>query len=96
MVFFPLSWTIVHPIDENSPLRNETEASLRKCDAELLVLLNGFDETFSQTVHTRSSYKGDEIVWGAKFASMFNPPTDEGIISVDIRRLSDFDRVPVE
>jgi inward rectifier potassium channel len=92
VAFFPLAWTIVHPIDEDSPFAGETESTFRKCDAEVLIMLNGFDETFSQTVHTRSSYKGDEIVWGAKFTSMFNPPRD-GAISVDIRRLSEFERV---
>ena len=89
--FFPLAWTIVHPIDKDSPFYGETEATFRKCDAEVLVMLNGFDETFSQTVHTRSSYKGDEIVWGVKFRSMFNPPGENGEVSVNIRRLSEYD-----
>lgn len=93
VTFFPLSWTIVHPIDEKSPFWRMDEEALRKCETEVLVLLNGFDETFSQTVHTRSSYKGDEIVYGAKFRSMFNPPGEDGIISVDVRRLSEYDRV---
>jgi inward rectifier potassium channel len=91
VVFFPLAWTIVHPIDETSPLRGCSAAELRARDAELLVLLNGFDETFSQTVHTRSSYKVDEVVWGAKFRNMFNPSDEDGTISVDIRKLHDFD-----
>lgn len=93
VVFFPLSWTVVHPIDETSPFHGETEPAFRRCDAEILILLNGFDETFSQTVHTRSSYKGGEIVWGARFASMFNPPREDGVISVDIHRLSEYERV---
>lgn len=93
VVFFPLSWTIVHPIDEKSPLWGMDEMALRQCDTEVLVLLNGFDETFSQTVHTRSSYKGGEIVWGARFRSMFNPPREDGVISVNVRRLSEYDRV---
>lgn len=95
VVFFPLSWTIVHPIDENSPLREWTAEDLLECDAEFLVLLNGFEETFSQNVHTRSSYTAAEIVWGARFHSMFNPPDEEGEISVDIRKLDEFDRVTV-
>lgn len=92
VVFFPLSWTIVHPIDEASPLRGCSAENLRARDAELLILLNGFDETFSQTVHTRSSYKADEVVWGAKFQNMFNPLDDDGTISIDIRRLHDIER----
>ncbi len=89
--FFPLAWTIVHPIDENSPFFGESERTFRRCEAEILVMLNGFDETFSQTVHTRSSYQGDEIVWGATFSSMFNPPREDGVISVNIHKLSEYE-----
>ncbi|MEA2236730.1 MAG: inward rectifier potassium channel [Thermoanaerobaculia bacterium] len=92
VVFFPLSWTIVHPIDETSPLRACSPDELRELDAELLIMLNGFDETFSQTVHTRSSYKVDEVLWGARFTSMFNPLDDDGTISIDIRKLHDVER----
>jgi inward rectifier potassium channel len=94
VVFFPLAWTIVHPIDETSPLNTCSPEDLRVMDAELLILLNGFDETFSQTVHTRSSYKADEIVWGATFRNMFNPLDPDGTVSVDIRKLHEFDPVP--
>lgn len=91
VVFFPLTWTIVHPIDAESPLFGKTQSDLASCDAEFLVLLNGFDETFSQTVHTRSSYKADEIAWGARFRSVFNPPKPDGTLSVDIRKLHEYD-----
>jgi len=92
VVFFPLAWTIVHPIDEKSPLYGCARDELRARDAELLILLNGFDETFSQNVHARSSYKVDEIVWGAKFRTMFNPSGEDGTISIDIRKLDKIDR----
>lgn len=96
VIFFPLTWTVVHPIDEKSPLHGMTERDLLGCDSEFLVMLNGFDETFSQTVHTRSSYRGDEVVWGARFKSIFNPPKANGTLSVDIRKLHDYDRVPLD
>ena len=96
VIFFPLTWTIVHPIYEKSPLHGMTEQDLRGCDSEFLVLLNAFDETFSQTVHTRSSYRGDEVVWGARFKSIFNPPRADGTLSVDIRKLHDIERVPLD
>jgi len=95
VAFFPLSWTVVHPIDEASPLRGWTSSELIECDAEFVIMLSGFDETFSQTVHARSSYKSDEIVWGARFRSMFNPTSGEGTISVDIRKLHEIESVPV-
>ena len=94
VVFFPLAWTIVHPIDEMSPLHGATPEDLEAWDAEILVLVSGIDETFAQTVHTRSSYKADEIVWGARFTSLFNPPKPDGVLSIDIGRLHDFERTP--
>jgi inward rectifier potassium channel len=96
VAFFPLAWTIVHPIDNDSPLRDFLNGEdFRTCDSEFLVLLNGFDETFSQTVHTRSSYKGEEVIWGARFRSMFNPPEADGTISINVQKLHDYERVPL-
>jgi inward rectifier potassium channel len=71
VVFLPLTWTVVHPIDEHSPLHGETPESLRGSNAEVLVLVKGFDETFSTVVQTRTSYTFDEVIWGARFASAF-------------------------
>jgi inward rectifier potassium channel len=51
------------------------------------------DETFSQQVHARSSYKPDEIVWGARFKNIFNPPDAHGNLSVDVGRIDEYDRV---
>jgi inward rectifier potassium channel len=59
------------------------------------VLLTGFDETFSQTVHTRSSYKLDEVVWGARFTNLFNPPGPDGRLSIDVGRLDDIETTPM-
>jgi inward rectifier potassium channel len=87
---FPLSWTIVHPIDSESPLFGLTAADVAAADGEFLVLLSGIDETFAQTVHARSSYKGEEIVWGGRFTNLFNPPRD-GLLSIDIGRLDSFE-----
>src|ERR1041384_4180199 len=46
VTFFPLAWTVVHPIDENSPLHGLTEEDLHRRDAEFLILLSAIDETF--------------------------------------------------
>src|SRR6185437_11115002 len=89
VTFFPLSWTVVHPIDEASPLHGVTHEELTAKDAEFMILITGIDETFSQTVHARSSYKPDEIVYGHKFVSVYNPVDAAGMVSIDVRRLSD-------
>ena len=69
--FLPLTWTIVHPIDETSPLYGKTYVDLERLQAEFVVLIKGFDDTFSQTVHSRYSYRYDEIRWQAKFQPAF-------------------------
>lgn len=93
VVFFALSWTVVHPIDSSSPMWGLTHKDLLDSDAELLVLLIGTDETASQTVHSRSSYKADEFVWGAKFANMFLRTEDDGIVGMNLARIHDFETV---
>jgi inward rectifier potassium channel len=87
VVFFPLSWTIVHPINETSPMWGMTREELIERDAEFLVLLSGVDETFSTTVHARTSYKPSEIAWGERFVNIYNPTRDDGTVSIDVRRL---------
>ncbi|MFA6958233.1 MAG: ion channel [Thermoanaerobaculia bacterium] len=91
VVFFPLAWTIVHPITESSPLHGATSESLSGEDAEILVLLGGFDEVSSQTVQARSSYKVEEIAFGKTFRSMFTPNDESDSISVDLRRIHDIE-----
>jgi inward rectifier potassium channel len=93
VAFFPLSWTIVHPIDEHSPLYGLTEEDFRRGQAEFLVLLTGIDETFSQTVHARSSYRAEEVVWNAKFANIFNRPQGNDGLGIDVSRLHDIEQV---
>lgn len=96
VVFFPLSWTIVHPIDETSPFYGMSPEDLSKTRGEFLVLLTGFDETFSQTVHARSSYMADEVVWNARFADIFNRPADDGLLTIDVRKLHSIESVNTE
>ena len=90
VIFFPLHWVIVHPITEKSPLYGRSRDFLESSDAEILILLTGVDETFAQIVHSRSSYKHHEIVWGAKFADIFHDGGD-GMLSIDLRKLHDIE-----
>jgi inward rectifier potassium channel len=73
----------VHPIDEKSPLFGKNAADLERLQAELLILIKGFDDTFSQVVNARYSYRYDEIVWGARFAPAFHVD-DEGDMVLDL------------
>lgn len=93
VTFFPLHWTIVHPIDERSPLRGVTPERLRRGEAEILIRISGHEETFSTQVSARHSYTWDEVTWDAKFANVFIESID-GALAIDVERLSRFDRLP--
>ncbi len=69
--FLALTWTIVHPLDETSPLFGKTADDLERLQAEFVVLIKAFDDTFSQAVHARYSYRYDELRWQAKFQPAF-------------------------
>ena len=90
--FFPLPWTIVHPIDEESPLYGKTAKDLEAMEAELLIMVKGFDDSFSQHVISRSSYKYNEIEWDVKFIRAYT--TDEtGETIVDLEKVSETEQV---
>jgi inward rectifier potassium channel len=78
--FFALTWTVVHPIDSASPFFGKSPEDLASISAEILILLQGFDDTFSQVVHSRYSYRHDEFVWGAKFTPAFKVDPKGGLI----------------
>jgi inward rectifier potassium channel len=92
VAFFPLNWTIVHAIDDKSPLWGWDEKMLLESESEFLILLTAIDDTFAQTVHNRGSYTAAEIVWGAKFVPLVDE-TPEGEPSVRIERFHDYERV---
>ena len=86
--FLPLTWTIVHPIDESSPLWGWGPDYLTQQQAEFLITIKAFDDTFFQTVHVRHSYRFEEVVWGARFVPAFEPDA-QGEMVLDLRRLSE-------
>lgn len=69
--FLTIGWTINHPVDEDSPLYGVTKEQFEESDAEFLVLINAFDNTYSQNIHTTHSYKWHEFLWGEKFIPMY-------------------------
>ena len=89
---FPLSWTIVHPIDENSPLNGVSEKELDDMKVELIILLKAFDDTFSQTIYSRSSYKSSELKFGRKFIPMFKA-LENGRTQLDLRLIDAMETV---
>lgn len=90
--FFTLHLTVVHPITADSPLRGVTPDSLRATEAELLILVNAHEDTFSTRVITRGSYLWDEVRWDVKFASVFVSGPD-GVVAIDVDRLDRTERL---
>jgi inward rectifier potassium channel len=80
---FPTSWTVVHPIDEASPLFGLKDEDLRKAQAEFIVLIKAFDDTFAQSIYQRTSYTADEVLWGLRFKPMSTLGVD-GTTEMDV------------
>lgn len=81
-----MNWTVVHDIDENSPLKDFTYDDLINSEASFVVVLRLFDDAFAQVVNSRTSYTVDDIVWGAKFNPMFSR-NDDGRIILDLGKM---------
>jgi len=86
--FLPLTWTIVHPIDSTSPLNGKTAEDLASMSAEILILIQAFDDSFSQVVHSIYSYRDTEILWGAKFLPAFSVDP-QGDLILDLDRVNE-------
>jgi inward rectifier potassium channel len=87
VLFLPLTWTVVHPIDAASPLNGLNASDFERLQVEFLILIKGIDDTFGQTVHQRFSYRYDEIAWGGKFVPAFDIGHD-GDLVLQMDRLS--------
>ena len=73
---FTLSWTVMHPIDENSPLWQATPESLAQTRSMLVVSLTGIDETVCQSLHAPYCYAAHDILWSHRFADIIHQTTE--------------------
>jgi len=88
ILFFPLSWTIVHPIDENSPIHGKGYKEFEEEYGEFLIYIKGFDEVYGTEVNLRYSYLYDELKMNHEFVRNFET-NEEGIIEIDLDKLSE-------
>lgn len=93
VILFPLNWTIVHPIDESSPLYGKLGDELEKMQPEFIVLISGYDETFAQSVHSKTSYRYGDLVCGGKFKPMYYEENGHTILQLDL--IDEIESVPV-
>jgi len=92
VTMLPLSWTIVHPIDKKSPLYGLGAEKLLEKNFEVIVLMQGYDETFAQEVHANFSYTAQEILCGFKFNMMYYPGPD-GKTVLNLDKINDMEKV---
>lgn len=83
----PYTWTLVHKIDKESPFWGKSQAEICQANPEFLILIKGFDETFSQHVHTKQSFITTDMKWNKQFTKIF-APNDEGIVEFDINDIN--------
>jgi inward rectifier potassium channel len=88
VLFMPLTWTVVHPIDNESPMFGFTAEDFQRLQAEVMILLKAYDDTFSQTVLARYSYRHDEIGWNRQFAPAFSVDS-AGDLVLELQKVGD-------
>jgi inward rectifier potassium channel len=89
---FPSSWTIVHPVNKESPLNQFDKSKFNDYKFEIIVMIKAFDETYGQMVYTRTSYTNKEFVYKAKFKKAIKV-NEEGEIELNLNTLGDYDLV---
>ena len=90
----PMNWTVVHAIDENSPLYGFTQDDIATSDAELYVLITAFDEVYSSVVLQRTSYTYQEMMFNAKFVPMYRESEDGMTTVLELHKLNETVAVP--
>ena len=84
-----MNWTVVHPIDEKSPLLGLSEDDMKTADVELYILIRGFDDTFSNIVLSRTSYTYEEIRFNRKFVPMYKESEDGKTTILELHKLNE-------
>jgi inward rectifier potassium channel len=92
---FTLSWTIMHPIDETSPLWQASPESLAQTRAMLAISLNGIDETVYHSLHVPHTYGANDICWNHRFVDIFYQ-TSQGIQYIDFKYFHEIESLDVD
>lgn len=88
-----MNWTVVHPLDEKSPLRGFTWEDMKTADVELYVLIRGFDDVYSNQVLQRTSYTYNEIKFNGKFIPMYRESDDGKTTILELHKLNEYREV---
>ncbi len=91
----PMNWTVVHAIDENSPIYGFSPDDIAASDAELYVLITAFDEVYSSVVLQRTSYTYQEMKFNAKFVPMYRESEDGMTTVLELHKLNEIREIQV-
>lgn len=90
---FNLTWTLIHEIDEHSPLHGLSAEDLENSQAQIAVSITGHDETVAASVHAVHDYGWQDIVFDARFADVLRELPDGGRV-VDLTRFHEVESGP--
>ena len=85
---FLLGWNIMHVIDEDSPLFGETAETLAACNASLMIMVEGSDETTAQTMQARASWSHQDIRWQHRFVDLLHDD-ENGMTHIDYTKFDE-------
>ena len=87
--FFSTSWTVVHPLSEDSPLYGLSASDFDQQQVEIIVMFKAFDDTYARHIYDRTSYTEKEILFGKKFVSIYDHKDDD-IIHIAMDRIGQY------
>jgi inward rectifier potassium channel len=83
---FMVSWLVLHPLDEHSPLFGYDLERLEREQVRIIVALTGLDAGFTQTVYARFHYDAQHILFNARFVDALQRAED-GSLHLAVDRL---------
>jgi len=83
-----LSWTVMHRIDERSPLFGLTTEDLERMEAQLILTFTGTDQTLVAPVHAMRAYDPPDLLWGHRFGDVVRMD-DGGRMHIELARFDD-------
>ena len=88
-----LTWLVMHPIDEKSPLYGITESKLIESGITIVATVTGLDETLSQTIHANTSYQTSDIHWNKRFKDLFKLDSHTNSQIIDLSELNSIENI---
>lgn len=83
VTLLPLSWTLVNIFDQDHPLYGKSWAEIVAMNIEVVIQIEGYDQTFNQLIFSNHSYLVNEILWNHKYVLMFEDTGKHTILHMD-------------